>query len=206
MNDRSAAGRLAIGVTRASLDKKRPLSAFRQHITGDRLLIVSGIAQRSADEPCGNARAHCILAAGALVFFAVLPAPSYEGDLEFWSPWMGQLQHGGFAALDANYPPLYLYWLRVVGALYGALGATPAVDALLKFWAVLPALVVQLGLGSTLADRLRQHGVDPGRRAYASHAYPESGRPDGRYARGHQHRSLTKNMTMVIILVSYDRG
>lgn len=109
---------------------------------------------------CRSGWAAPLAAAGFLV---ALYGTAYEGDLRFWSLWMSQLDQGGYAALDANYPPLLPHWLWLLGKLLraAALPAPPQQAVLLKLLVLFPVLLVHIGLAMHVERRLCNAGTDP---------------------------------------------
>lgn len=100
-----------------------------------------------------------VLASGLFAFWCI-PVKGYTWDMAFWQTWTQELVEGGFGALRANYPPLYLEWLWVVAQAYKAYGLSPSTDTLFKTWVALPVVVAQMlvvgVVARTLAERGRQ--------------------------------------------------
>jgi Gpi18-like mannosyltransferase len=76
----------------------------------------------------------------------------------FWRSWTMQLQFGGFSELNANYPPIFLEWLWLVGTIYDLLGQLPGPDWLFKCWVLLPVVISQLVLLVLLAKVIGDSG------------------------------------------------
>ncbi len=82
-------------------------------------------------------------------------------DIEFWRSWIIQLQTGGYHALDANYPPLLLHWLRLFAWLNQYLGILPHGDWLVKGWTQLPIFISHLYLLDLVGKELTRQGLNP---------------------------------------------
>jgi Gpi18-like mannosyltransferase len=78
-----------------------------------------------------------------LVFTIALP---YDGDQSFWVGWIGQLLEGGFGNFQGNYPPLYVFWLWVVGQIHVLFGIAVDKTFFLKFLCLWPVYVAHLVL------------------------------------------------------------
>lgn len=77
----------------------------------------------------------------------------YGGDIAYWTDWITQLQTGGYAQLNANYPPVYVHWLWLIGQFEAALKIPVAPDAFLRFLTNSPILLAHVGL-LLVSDRL----------------------------------------------------
>ena len=99
-----------------------------------------------------------VIVASGLFAFWCIPAEGYAADLEFWQTWTRELMQGGFGALRANYPPLFLEWLWVVARAYEAYGLSPATDTLFKTWVALPVVVAQMLVVDLVARTLAEGG------------------------------------------------
>lgn len=98
-----------------------------------------------------------------LFFIVFLHASSYDGDMLFWASWSEQLVSGGYASLQANYPPLLLHWFWAIGKLFVFLGLEfpPGSDLALKFFALLPVLGVQIWLSRRVEYHLVKRNIEP---------------------------------------------
>ena len=88
-----------------------------------------------------------------------------DSDIEFWRDWTLQLQKGGYHALDANYPPLILHWLRLFAWLNDYLGVSSLSDGWIKAWMQLPVFLCHLYLLERVGKELSRQGLDPLRSA-----------------------------------------
>jgi Gpi18-like mannosyltransferase len=82
------------------------------------------------------------VAANLILTFA-LP---YDGDQSFWVGWIGQLQEGGFGNFQGNYPPLYVFWLWIVGKVHLLFGIGVDKTFFLKFMCLWPVYFAHLAL------------------------------------------------------------
>ncbi|NOT12148.1 MAG: hypothetical protein HOP23_10010 [Methylococcaceae bacterium] len=82
-------------------------------------------------------------------------------DIDFWRTWTLQLQTGGYHALDANYPPLFLHWLRLFAWLNEYLGIMSHSDWLVKGWTQLPIFISHLYLLDLVGKELTRQGLNP---------------------------------------------
>lgn len=71
----------------------------------------------------------------------VLP---HGGDQGFWKGWTIQLMQGGYAQISADYPPMYLHWLYLVGKLSLLFKLVVETNDLYKFFWLLPAIFAHL--------------------------------------------------------------
>lgn len=111
-----------------------------------------------------RARSHALelpLAIAAAFYIWAIFSGSLDQDLGFWRTWILELQDGSFAALTANYPPILLQWLWVVGEVYRWIGASVGTDEFLKLWVLLPALLTHLLVLRFLGKTLSRTGRDP---------------------------------------------
>lgn len=85
---------------------------------------------------------------------------AFDGDIDFWINWIGQLQARGFTGLEANYPPVYMHWLWLCAKFHAAWQQVPEKGLLLRSLVTLPVALAHIGL-LLLADRcLRRAQVD----------------------------------------------
>ncbi|PLK48503.1 NPCBM/NEW2 domain-containing protein [Uliginosibacterium sp. TH139] len=82
----------------------------------------------------------------------------FGSDIAFWVDWIGQLQRNGFEKLEANYPPLYMHWLWLVGKFMSGLQITPEANLLLRHLCNAP-IVLAHGLLLLLLDRCLKRSV-----------------------------------------------
>lgn len=93
------------------------------------------------------------LAAAVLLNILLCTTGGYSGDIGYWVDWTTQLQRSGYENLNANYPPLYIHWLWLIGKFEAALQIPLGTDALLRFLVNTPILIAH-GLLLLLLDRL----------------------------------------------------
>lgn len=104
-------------------------------------------------------------AAPLTVFFYIifLHAHSYDGDILAWFSWAEQLVAGGYASVQANYPPLLLHWFWLIGKIFNYLGLEfpPKSDVILKYYLLLPVLAVQIWLSLRVEYYLLKRNIEP---------------------------------------------
>lgn len=88
--------------------------------------------------------------------FLLLFFNSHGSDLNFWFNWTLKLTTGGYAHLDADYPPVFLHWLYLAGQILTAANATIEGNDLLKFMAQLPVTGCHCLLVFMIYSLLRQ--------------------------------------------------
>ncbi|HEX5125722.1 MAG TPA: NPCBM/NEW2 domain-containing protein [Rhodocyclaceae bacterium] len=102
---------------------------------------------------------------GAWILLAVVlnillaTANGLAGDLTFWVDWSRHLTTTGYANLVANYPPLLMHWLWLIGKFEALFRLAPAPDLLMRFLVNTPVLLAHVALVALLARVLRQKNV-----------------------------------------------
>lgn len=99
-------------------------------------------------------------AAGLLSVFAFF-SRGHKGDLNYWWTWLEQLQSGGYAQLDANYPPILLHWLALGGVILDAVGLGSGNPLIVKIWVQLPVWLAWMLLLYQVARTLAERGITP---------------------------------------------
>jgi Gpi18-like mannosyltransferase len=80
-----------------------------------------------------------------------------HADMWYWHGWAAHLDEKGFVGLDANYPPIYLYWLYLVGNTLSALHIPWDNGILLKTFNQLPVIAANFCLLAMVYDILRRY-------------------------------------------------
>ncbi|GAB4061729.1 NPCBM/NEW2 domain-containing protein [Uliginosibacterium sediminicola] len=83
----------------------------------------------------------------------------FGGDINDWVLWSKHLQTSGYAGLPANYPPVYVHWLWVIGCFASALHISIQPDLLLRLLVNAPDMLAQLGVLWVMARLLRAVSV-----------------------------------------------
>ncbi|MBO7747988.1 DUF2029 domain-containing protein [Paenibacillus sp. MWE-103] len=105
------------------------------------------VFRRKADVPADRRKGLLwpLLGAGVLLRIAVAPwAASHQGDLNFFRAWASQAAEnlsGFYVNGNADYPPLYIYALYVIGRLLRAASLAPYATVLYK----LPSMLADAG-------------------------------------------------------------
>ena len=81
-----------------------------------------------------------------ILYLVLITAKGFSGDMEFWVNWSLHLQHHGLAGLNANYPPVYIYWLWLVAELHSLTGIEIAPTYWFELLITLPVLLCHVGL------------------------------------------------------------
>jgi Gpi18-like mannosyltransferase len=77
-----------------------------------------------------------------------LTASPFQADIQYWLTWTERLQHGGFASVEANYPPIFVEWLWIVSKIYAFLDITIQQSFFFRFLVHTPVLFTHLLLSS----------------------------------------------------------
>lgn len=80
----------------------------------------------------------------AVLNLLLCSANAYDGDINYWIDWIGQLQKRGFAGLDANYPPVYMFWLWLVARFHESLQLVPENGLLLRCLVTAPVALAHM--------------------------------------------------------------
>lgn len=97
----------------------------------------------------------------SVLFVCSLFLESYESDLGYWRDWLQMLNTGGYAALDANYPPLLLHWIHLASPIFDFFGLQIVPLFLIKIWVELPVLFCWMLLLWQVASALEARKIDP---------------------------------------------
>lgn len=81
-----------------------------------------------------------------ILYLVLITAKGFSGDLEFWLDWSRHLQQHGLAGLNANYPPVYIYWLWGVAKFHALVGIEIAPTYWFELMVTLPVLLCHVGL------------------------------------------------------------
>jgi Gpi18-like mannosyltransferase len=100
------------------------------------------------------------LVTGFLFTLAFL-SQSFDSDLNFWQAWMKMHQNGGYAALQANYPPVLLHWIALGGGIFSVLGIQETSLLLIKVWVEIPVWLAWMLLLFQVARALEERGISP---------------------------------------------
>lgn len=104
-------------------------------------------------------------AAPLTVFFFLicLFGNSYQSDLNYWTRWMTELGSGGYARVNANYPPLLLHWFWLLAQVFKGFGFSypPESTIILKYVVLFPVLLIQVWLSMKVEKDLIKTGKDP---------------------------------------------
>jgi hypothetical protein len=81
-----------------------------------------------------------------LAHIALITSDGYAGDTGYWVSWINQLQKNGLRGLDANYPPVFIYWLWLVGKLHAWFSINTGPTLLLKALVNTPVVWAHAGI------------------------------------------------------------
>lgn len=83
----------------------------------------------------------------------------FSGDLGYWVSWTLHLQEHGLRDLNANYPPIFIYWLWLVGAFHQLMGIDVAPTLFMRFLVNTPVMLSHIGLLYLVAHGARQTNI-----------------------------------------------
>ena len=83
---------------------------------------------------------------------------NHSADLGFWLSWIRQLQNNGYEGLHADYPPIYIHWLYLLGHFYQFFGLIVEKNILLRVLTQLPILISHLALVVIVFQQVKRLG------------------------------------------------
>ncbi|MGL1959599.1 MAG: NPCBM/NEW2 domain-containing protein [Colwellia sp.] len=112
--------------------------------------------------PFNNSRVLLILYSIIILASALLiGADGHNSDIGCWFSWTKHLQAEGYAGLNANYPPLYIHWLWLVGQWYSITGLLLQNDLLFKIFAIFPVIIAHLFIMKVCYTEIRSRVEQP---------------------------------------------